>query len=294
MGDPPHRPPGGGADRDGERHEARGGPDGRLRRPSARSRWSPARACARGAARSAGYAVTPIDVGPRPAGAAQALERRARRRVQRAARPLRRGRPRPGPARPPRHPLHPLGVLASALAMDKPMAKRLFAERRPALPEGVAADAGRGAERRPAAAPVRGQAGDRGLQRRRAHRPQSGNARPLDGIELAVGESSWSSSYIPGRELTVAVLGDRAAGGDRDPRRRRFYDYDAKYTDGVTVASVPGAAARGLVRGGDAHGAGRAPGAGLPRRDARRLPLRRPKGDDAASCICSRSTPSPA
>ena len=31
------------------------------------------------------------------------------------------------------------GLLASAIAMDKPTAKRLFAERRPALPQGRAA-----------------------------------------------------------------------------------------------------------------------------------------------------------
>ncbi len=50
--------------------------------------------------------------------------------------------------------------------------------------------------------------------------------------------------FIRGRELTTAVLGDRALGVTELKPRSGFYDYDAKYTDGLTEhvcpADIPG------------------------------------------------------
>lgn len=50
--------------------------------------------------------------------------------------------------------------------------------------------------------------------------------------------------FIRGRELTVAVVGDRALEVTELKPTAGFYDYDAKYTDGLTVhvcpADVPG------------------------------------------------------
>jgi D-alanine-D-alanine ligase len=45
--------------------------------------------------------------------------------------------------------------------------------------------------------------------------------------------------FIPGRELTVAVLGDRALAVTELSPKSGFYDYDAKYTDGMTVHNCP-------------------------------------------------------
>ena len=45
--------------------------------------------------------------------------------------------------------------------------------------------------------------------------------------------------YIRGRELTVAVMGDRALGVTELRPRSGFYDYDAKYTDGMTEHVFP-------------------------------------------------------
>lgn len=45
--------------------------------------------------------------------------------------------------------------------------------------------------------------------------------------------------YIRGRELTVAVLGDRALCVTELKPRSGFYDYDAKYTDGLTDHVCP-------------------------------------------------------
>ena len=45
--------------------------------------------------------------------------------------------------------------------------------------------------------------------------------------------------FIRGRELTVAVLGDRALAVTELEPKSGFYDYDAKYTDGMTVHVCP-------------------------------------------------------
>jgi len=46
-------------------------------------------------------------------------------------------------------------------------------------------------------------------------------------------------SYIPGRELTVSVMGDRALGVTELIPHEGFYDYTAKYTDGKTTHLCP-------------------------------------------------------
>src|SRR3954447_3651897 len=57
--------------------------------------------------------------------------------------------------------------------------------------------------------------------------------------------------FIKGRELTVAVLGDDALAVTELKPKAGFYDYDAKYTDGLTVhvcpAEVPDDIARSMM-----------------------------------------------
>jgi D-alanine-D-alanine ligase len=45
--------------------------------------------------------------------------------------------------------------------------------------------------------------------------------------------------FIRGRELTVAVLGDEALAVTELQTKSGFYDYDAKYTDGLTLHICP-------------------------------------------------------
>ncbi|OUS13585.1 D-alanine--D-alanine ligase [Rhodospirillales bacterium 47_12_T64] len=45
--------------------------------------------------------------------------------------------------------------------------------------------------------------------------------------------------YIPGRELTVAVMGDKALAVTELSPKQGFYDYEAKYTDGKTDHIIP-------------------------------------------------------
>jgi len=47
--------------------------------------------------------------------------------------------------------------------------------------------------------------------------------------------------YVRGRELTTAVLGDRAFGVTELKPKSGWYDYDAKYTDGLTEHVFPAA-----------------------------------------------------
>jgi D-alanine-D-alanine ligase len=57
--------------------------------------------------------------------------------------------------------------------------------------------------------------------------------------------------FIKGRELTVAVLGDEAMGVTELKPKAGFYDYAAKYTDGLTEhvcpAQVPDSVARAMM-----------------------------------------------
>ncbi len=51
--------------------------------------------------------------------------------------------------------------------------------------------------------------------------------------------SLLAEPFIAGRELTVAVLGDEALAVTELLPTKGFYDYDAKYTDGLTVHVCP-------------------------------------------------------
>jgi D-alanine-D-alanine ligase len=52
-------------------------------------------------------------------------------------------------------------------------------------------------------------------------------------------EQLLAEPYIKGRELTVAVLGDKALGVTELKPVTGFYDYDAKYTEGLTEHIFP-------------------------------------------------------
>ena len=52
-------------------------------------------------------------------------------------------------------------------------------------------------------------------------------------------EELLAEPFIRGRELTTAVVGDRALGVTELQPKSGFYDYDAKYTDGMTLHVCP-------------------------------------------------------
>ena len=131
------------------------------------------------------------------------------------------------------------GLLASALAMDKVMAKRLFTEAGLRCPEGRISDrtsllAGDPLPRPFVVKPVR-EGSSMGVV---IVRPGD-NALPFSRSDWPFGEEVLVEPYIQGRELTVSVMEERALAVTELRPRQGFYDYEAKYTDGKTDHLVP-------------------------------------------------------
>ena len=129
------------------------------------------------------------------------------------------------------------GMLASAIAMDKARSKEVFRAaglkcpeghllRIEDLPGGILFDP-------PYVIKPNNEGSSVGV---RIVMP--GDNRPVTDT-WAYGEIALVEPYIPGRELTVAVLGDRALGITELRPHQGFYDYDAKYTSGKTDHLCP-------------------------------------------------------
>jgi D-alanine-D-alanine ligase len=131
------------------------------------------------------------------------------------------------------------GVLASALAMDKTVAKRLFESAGLRCPAGQlvhrsAVQAG-DVLARPYVVKPNNEGSSVGVTIVR----QGDNALPFSGIDWPFGDQVLVEPYIPGRELTVGVMGERPHAVTELRPRQGFYDYTAKYTEGRTEHLVP-------------------------------------------------------
>lgn len=130
------------------------------------------------------------------------------------------------------------GVLASSVAMDKPLAKLVFAA------HGLRCPAGRVASKDEVLS---------GSVLSGAHviKPsnegssvgvcivQAGAALPFDAQSWPYGETVLVEPYIAGQELTVAVLLDQPLAVTELRVMDGFYDYTNKYTDGKTEHHIP-------------------------------------------------------
>lgn len=129
------------------------------------------------------------------------------------------------------------GVMASALAMDKPMAKRLFADVGIRCPEGRVVAPAELAEQDAVPPPYvikpLNEGSSLGVEI-----VMSGGPGDLPD-SLAGAEQVLVERFIPGRELTVAVIGGKALGVLELRPRRGFYDYEAKYTEGIVDHVMP-------------------------------------------------------
>ncbi len=131
------------------------------------------------------------------------------------------------------------GMLASALAMNKPMAKRLFDAVGIPVAEHVIADreqvlAG-DVMARPYVVKPLNEGSSVGVRIVR----NGDNERPLSDRDWPYGRQVMVERFIDGRELTVAVMDDRALAVTEVTSHRGFYDYDAKYAEGGSVHVVP-------------------------------------------------------
>jgi D-alanine-D-alanine ligase len=129
------------------------------------------------------------------------------------------------------------GLLASALAMHKPTAKRLFAASGLRCPEGRTIERAELSRGDPMARPYVVKPANEGSSVG-VHIVRAGDNRPpLD--EDAGGGEIMIERFIEGRELTVAVMGARALAVTELRPKQGFYDYSAKYTAGLTEHLIP-------------------------------------------------------
>jgi D-alanine-D-alanine ligase len=131
------------------------------------------------------------------------------------------------------------GVLASSLAMNKAMAKRLFASAGLRSPEGYVTTID--ALRNGAAALVppyvikpNNEGSSVGVKIVR-----DPDDRTIDRNDWPFGPEVLVERYVPGRELTVAVLGDRPLSVTEIRPCQGVYDYLAKYTEQAAEHLVP-------------------------------------------------------
>ena len=135
------------------------------------------------------------------------------------------------------------GVLASALAMDKPRAKQMFASVSIPCPEGRVVHRDEVLEGKVFEPPYVLKPMNEGSSV--GVRPvfEGDNISPLDEANWAYGEYVLMERYIPGREIQVAVMDDKALGAIEIRPKKRFYDYEAKYSDGwadhIMPAGIP-------------------------------------------------------
>ncbi len=72
------------------------------------------------------------------------------------------------------------------------------------------------------------------MQADHAHPPQE-----LNRADWAFGERVLVEPFIPGKELTCAVMGDKALGVIEIVANTKFYDYEAKYAPGGSKHLLP-------------------------------------------------------
>jgi D-alanine-D-alanine ligase len=131
------------------------------------------------------------------------------------------------------------GVRASALAMDKVAAKAVFGAAGLPTARGrvIAVDTLCEADPLPAPYVVKptNEGSSVGVEIIRAH----DNRRAAVAAAWRFGAQALVEEYVPGRELTVGVMGDRALMVTEIAPRAGFYDYEAKYAEGGSRHLLP-------------------------------------------------------
>tara|TARA_R110001592_G_scaffold104523_4_gene294036 strand:+ start:6506 stop:7408 length:903 start_codon:yes stop_codon:yes gene_type:complete len=138
------------------------------------------------------------------------------------------------------------GVLASAVAMDKPMAKRLFAAEGIPVADHVVTTIEAARAREPMARPYVAKPMNEGSSVGVHIVREGDNEPPFEGSGWSYGEEVMIERYIPGRELTVSVMGGKALAVTEITTARGFYDYDAKYANGGSIHVIPAEVDKGV------------------------------------------------
>jgi len=146
------------------------------------------------------------------------------------------------------------GVLASAVAMHKQRTKDIYAAAGLPVVKSIVVDRREAAARHLMEPPYVVKPVNEGSSVG-VFIIRKGDNRPPE----ALGKEEWNLSsemmveeYVPGRELTVAVMGGKALGVTEITTGLEFYDYEAKYSEGGSVhvlpAKVPEAIAKEAMR----------------------------------------------
>jgi D-alanine-D-alanine ligase len=133
------------------------------------------------------------------------------------------------------------GVFASAVAMDKQRAKPILEAAGIPCPEGFIANRFEAAQAHPMKPPYVAKPNSQGSSVG-VHIVLEGANRPpaeLGSPAWALGDEVLIERYIPGRELTVAVMEDRALAVTEIIPNTTFYDYEAKYAAGGSDHILP-------------------------------------------------------
>ncbi len=133
------------------------------------------------------------------------------------------------------------GILASALAMHKQRAKDVFRAAGLPVVNSIVVDRREAATRHLMEPPYVVKPVNEGSSVG-VFIIRKGDNRPPE----ALGSDKWNLSdemmveeYVPGRELTVAVMGTKALGVTEITTNLEFYDYEAKYAAGGSVHVLP-------------------------------------------------------
>jgi D-alanine-D-alanine ligase len=133
------------------------------------------------------------------------------------------------------------GVLASALAMQKDLAKTVLKAAGVPVPGGLVATRAEAAERHLMPPPYVVKPVAEGssvgvfiVREDMKHPPQE-----LTRADWSFGEAVLVEPFIPGKELTCAVMGDKALGVIEIVPATKFYDYEAKYAPGGSKHLLP-------------------------------------------------------
>jgi D-alanine-D-alanine ligase len=142
------------------------------------------------------------------------------------------------------------GILASALAMNKPKAKQLFRAAGIPVAHDKVADIEHAASTHVIPPPYVVKPVDEGSSVGVLIVEAGANAPPAGLVELrhVYGDRVFVEAYVPGRELTCAVIGDVALGVIDIVPAAGFYDYKAKYAPGGSVHVLPAEVPQDIYR----------------------------------------------
>jgi D-alanine-D-alanine ligase len=142
------------------------------------------------------------------------------------------------------------GVLASAVAMHKERAKALFRAAGVPVVRSIVADRHEASARHLMAPPYVIKPVNEGssvgvfIIRPGDNRPPGA----LGSADWNLGNEVMVEEYVPGRELTVAVMGGRALAVTEIVPKTSFYDYEAKYAAGGSEHVVPAKVSEAATR----------------------------------------------